>query len=341
MRPDRRRPRPRTSRAEHGVRVAVDAMGGDHGPEEVVQGALDLRACAARRPGDPRRRRGRIRRASGRRPAAERLDRPRGPGHRDARAPGDAPCARRRTPRSSSRWTSSSAARPTPSSRRVTRVPAWPPRSCGWAACPASTGPRWPSRWSPTRGPFVLLDIGANPDSTPGEPGPVRAHGRDLRGAGAGRRRGRGSPFCRSARRRARATPGSSGRRELLDGRTSTSSATSRARTWSTSVADVVVCDAVLGNVTIKFFEGLSTFIFDLVRARVPRLARGAAWRTALMRPGIDRIRTVFDYEKLGGSPLLGVARDRDHHPRPGEAADGSPMRSRSAAARPGRGSRS
>ena len=29
-------------------------------------------------------------------------------------------------------------------------------------------------------------------------------------------------------------------------------------------MADVVVCDAVIGNVTIKFFEGLSTFIFDL-----------------------------------------------------------------------------
>jgi glycerol-3-phosphate acyltransferase PlsX len=25
------------------------------------------------------------------------------------------------------------------------------------------------------------------------------------------------------------------------------------------------------------------------------------------MRPGIDRIRGIFDYEKVGGSPLLGV----------------------------------
>ena len=25
------------------------------------------------------------------------------------------------------------------------------------------------------------------------------------------------------------------------------------------------------------------------------------------MRPGVGRIRTVFDYEKVGGSPLLGV----------------------------------
>jgi glycerol-3-phosphate acyltransferase PlsX len=57
--------------------------------------------------------------------------------------------------------------------------------------------------------------------------------------------------------------------------------------------ADVVVCDAVLGNVVIKFFEGLSAFIFDLA--------------FLLLRPGVARIRHVFDYERAGGSPLLGV----------------------------------
>jgi glycerol-3-phosphate acyltransferase PlsX len=71
-------------------------------------------------------------------------------------------------------------------------------------------------------------------------------------------------------------------------------------------MADVVVCDAVLGNVTIKFFEGLSGFIFDLWRKE---FAAGLRGRLAyiLMRPGIDRIRATFDYEVLGGSPLLGV----------------------------------
>ena len=34
-------------------------------------------------------------------------------------------------------------------------------------------------------GPFVFLDIGANPDSTGREPPSVRPHGRDLRGASA------------------------------------------------------------------------------------------------------------------------------------------------------------
>jgi glycerol-3-phosphate acyltransferase PlsX len=67
-----------------------------------------------------------------------------------------------------------------------------------------------------------------------------------------------------------------------------------------------VVCDAVLGNVVIKFFEGLSGFIFDLWRGEFEGSLRGRL-AYLLMRPGIGRIRTIFDYEKVGGSPLLGV----------------------------------
>jgi phosphate acyltransferase len=56
----------------------------------------------------------------------------------------------------------------------------------------------------------------------------------------------------------------------------------------------------------IKFFEGLSTYIFDLFRAEFSRSIRGRL-AYLLMRPGIARIRGVFDYERVGGSPLLGV----------------------------------
>src|SRR6185369_9332381 len=71
-------------------------------------------------------------------------------------------------------------------------------------------------------------------------------------------------------------------------------------------MADVVVTDAVTGNVVIKFFEGLSTFIFDLWRGEFAGSWRGKL-AYLLMRPGIGRIRKVFDYETAGGSPLLGV----------------------------------
>jgi glycerol-3-phosphate acyltransferase PlsX len=71
-------------------------------------------------------------------------------------------------------------------------------------------------------------------------------------------------------------------------------------------MADVVVTDAVTGNVVVKFFEGLSTFIFDLWRGEFRGSLRGKL-AALLLGPGIGRIRKVFDYETAGGSPLLGV----------------------------------
>ncbi len=70
--------------------------------------------------------------------------------------------------------------------------------------------------------------------------------------------------------------------------------------------ADVVVCDATVGNVTIKFFEGLSSFIFDMLRTEFKRWPLGPIGYS-FMKPGIGRIRRRFDYERLGGAPLLGV----------------------------------
>ncbi len=40
-------------------------------------------------------------------------------------------------------------------------------------------------------------------------------------------------------------------------------------------MADVAVCDAMVGNVTMKFFEGLATFIFNLWRREFRRLPLG------------------------------------------------------------------
>ena len=70
--------------------------------------------------------------------------------------------------------------------------------------------------------------------------------------------------------------------------------------------ADVVVCDASVGNVVMKFFEGLSTVIFEMLRKEFQRPPWGPIGYL-FMRPGIGRIRARFDYEKLGGAPLLGV----------------------------------
>jgi len=154
-------------------------------------------------------------------------------------------------------------------------------------------------------GPLVLLDIGANPDSTPenlvqyahmgalfaeralGVPAPRVAL------LSIGEEKGKGDARIQ------RAT-------ELLDETTLNFTGNVEGKDLVHHPADVVVCDAVLGNVTIKFFEGLATFIFDQWAAEFRGGLRGRI-AYLLMRPGIGRIRRTFDYEVLGGSPLLGV----------------------------------
>jgi glycerol-3-phosphate acyltransferase PlsX len=70
--------------------------------------------------------------------------------------------------------------------------------------------------------------------------------------------------------------------------------------------ADVVVCDGFVGNVVIKFFEGITSFVFRALRED---LQQGPIAPLALMalRPGFDRLKARFDYERYGGAPLLGV----------------------------------
>ena len=70
--------------------------------------------------------------------------------------------------------------------------------------------------------------------------------------------------------------------------------------------ADVVVCDGFVGNVVIKFFEGITSFIFRALRED---LQQGPIAPLALLalKPGFDRLKARFDYERYGGAPLLGV----------------------------------
>jgi glycerol-3-phosphate acyltransferase PlsX len=70
--------------------------------------------------------------------------------------------------------------------------------------------------------------------------------------------------------------------------------------------ADVVVCDASVGNVVMKFFEGVANAMLGLLEAEFRRPPWGPIGYL-FMRPGIRRIRGKFDYERLGAAPLLGV----------------------------------
>jgi glycerol-3-phosphate acyltransferase PlsX len=156
-----------------------------------------------------------------------------------------------------------------------------------------------------TGSPFVLLDIGANPDSTAEHLAQYARMGAifaervlgiaDPRVAllSIGEEKGKGDLRIQ------RAT-------ELLDVSGLRFVGNVEGKDVTGDLADVVVTDAVTGNVVIKFFEGLSSFIFDLFRDEFRGSLRGRL-AYLLLRPGIARIRDVFDYEKAGGSPLLGV----------------------------------
>lgn len=154
-------------------------------------------------------------------------------------------------------------------------------------------------------GPLVLLDIGANPDSTPENLAQYGLMGSLFAERVLGVARPRvallsiGEEKGKGDARIQRAT-------ELLDATDLNFIGNVEGMDLVHHAADVVVCDAVLGNVTIKFFEGLATFIFDRWAAEFRGSLRGKL-AYLLMRPSIQRIRTTFDYEVLGGSPLLGV----------------------------------
>lgn len=153
--------------------------------------------------------------------------------------------------------------------------------------------------------PLVLLDIGANPDSTAEHLAQYARMGAiySERVVGVksprvallslGEERGKGDARVKQAT-------------GLIDLTDLNFVGNVEGKDLTADLADVVVCDAMVGNVVIKFFEGLSGFIFDQLRTEFRRGWRGKL-AYLLLRPGVARIRDTFDYEVVGGSPLLGV----------------------------------
>ena len=71
-------------------------------------------------------------------------------------------------------------------------------------------------------------------------------------------------------------------------------------------LVDVVVCDGFVGNVLIKLAEGIGEFTFALMREEISRSLVGVVG-ALLLRPALRRIRRRVDYQEYGGAPLLGV----------------------------------
>jgi len=69
---------------------------------------------------------------------------------------------------------------------------------------------------------------------------------------------------------------------------------------------DIIVCDGFAGNIMLKAMEGAAGMILGILKEEFTR-----NWRTklaaAIMMPGLRGLRKKMDYKEHGGAPLLGV----------------------------------
>ncbi|MBI5700075.1 phosphate acyltransferase PlsX [Candidatus Saganbacteria bacterium] len=69
---------------------------------------------------------------------------------------------------------------------------------------------------------------------------------------------------------------------------------------------DVVVCDGFTGNLILKFGESVSGFIIDLLKAEL--LKNPITWLASiLLLPSILGIKKKVDSDEFGGAPILGI----------------------------------
>jgi glycerol-3-phosphate acyltransferase PlsX len=287
------------------MRIAVDAMGGDLAPREIVRGAINYAATHADEVllvGDvPRLEREVDEYGRGRPASVSYIDAP------EVVEMGESPAAGVRRRRSSIR-----VATDLVRDGQADAVVSAGSTGATMAAAIFRLGrlegidrPALPAYFLTPAGPLVLLDVGANVDSQPhnlvqfAAMGSLYAeqvlHVASPRVAllNIGHEPEKGDALTREAYLRLRdADLNFVGNVEPHD--------------LAAHVADVVVCDGFVGNAMVKLTEGLTSYIFrslreDLLRGPVAPLA------VLALRPGIDRLRHRFDYEQFGGSPLLGV----------------------------------
>ena len=289
------------------IRIAVDAMGGDHAPAAVVDGAVAAARHLAVRialvgPASV------VERALTTHPdwrslGLEIVDAP------DVVGMADTPAvALRRKPRASIRVAADLVAR----GEAGALFSAGHTGATVLAACSAFGMMRGVDRPAlaaaiPTRGrPAVLLDAGANVECRPRHllqfavMGSVYAHvalGVEHPRVGLlsiGEEETKGNDLIREAHQLLKAAPlrftGNVEGREIYSG-----------------VADVIVCDGFTGNVVLKTSEGL----VDTLEALLGDELRGTFSSHVgylLSRRAFRRFRRRVDYSEYGGAPLLGVA---------------------------------
>ncbi|MGZ8701338.1 MAG: phosphate acyltransferase PlsX [Gaiellaceae bacterium] len=276
------------------IRVAVDAMGGDRGPEEVVAGAVDAASDTVRPvivgPGglDTR--------------GLERIDAP------DVIAMDEKPTEAVRAKPNSSLVVACRAV----GEGKADAVVSAGNTGAMLAACllelrriPGVRRPAIAVTIPARRGPSVLLDSGANADARPEDlvqfayMGAVFAEeilgvvNPEIRLLSIGEEPEKGNQLTLEAHRLLAATDlnfaGNAEGRELLTG-----------------AADVVVTDGFTGNVALKVTEGTIQALLEALREEIAATAVGKLGGL-LIRPAARRLRERLDPDTYGGAYLLGL----------------------------------
>jgi glycerol-3-phosphate acyltransferase PlsX len=276
------------------TRIAVDAMGGDRGPEEIVAGALDARSETVE-------------------PVLF------GDGSLDARGlelhPTSSVIEMDEKP--------AEAVRAKPESSLVAAVRAVGEGNADAVVSAGSTGAmlaagllelrRIPGVARPAiavpipgrRGPSVLLDCGANADARPehllqfGAMGSVFAEeilgvaNPEVRLLSIGEEAEKGNQLTLAAH-------------ELLAASDLNFKGNTEGRDILAGASDVVVTDGFTGNVTLKLLEGTILTLLDALRAEITATPRGKLGGL-LIRPAARRLRQRLDPDTFGGAYLLGL----------------------------------
>ncbi|AKG21889.1 phosphate acyltransferase PlsX [Calothrix sp. 336/3] len=69
---------------------------------------------------------------------------------------------------------------------------------------------------------------------------------------------------------------------------------------------DVIVCDGFVGNILLKFAEAVGSIILQILREELPQGLRGQIGST-ILKPNLKRVKQRMDHAEHGGALLLGV----------------------------------
>lgn len=70
---------------------------------------------------------------------------------------------------------------------------------------------------------------------------------------------------------------------------------------------NVVVCDGFVGNTVLKMYEGTASALLKVMKEEIMSSGIASKLGAALLKPVFNKIANRFDYKEYGGAPFLGV----------------------------------